>query len=66
MTLVQLEAIYKANLLVGPLEALEAVYLQGYYDGAGISITSTTSHTGVLASRSAPSTLVILKRPDLR
>lgn len=66
MTLAQLEAIYKANLGVGPLEALEAVYVQGYYDGAGTSVNAQTPVAGVVASRTAPTTIVKLTKPDQR
>lgn len=64
MTLQQLEAIYKANIGVGELEALEAVYTQGYLDGAGGTVTAST--TSVVGSRPAPTTTVKLTKPDLR
>jgi hypothetical protein len=64
MTLQQLEAIYKANLGVGELEALEAIYTQGYYDALGIVVTPRT--ISVVGSRPAPVAIVTLKRPDLR
>ena len=66
MTLSQLEAIYKANLGVGPLEALEAVYVQGYYDGKGTAVTASTPVAGIIASRTAPTTIVQLTKPDQR
>lgn len=66
VTLVQLEAIWKANLGVGHLEAMEALYVQGYYDGAGTSITANTPISGVVASRTAPTTIVKFTKPDQR
>lgn len=66
MTLAQLEAIYKANLGVGPLEALEAVYVQGYYDGKGTSVSSSTPVAGIVASRTAPTTIIQMTKPDQR
>lgn len=66
MKLTDLESIYKANIDTGPLEAMEAVYLHGYYDGAGTTITATTATIGVLASRPAPTVLLKIKKPDLR
>jgi len=33
MTLAQLESIFKANIGVGYIEAMEALCLHGYYDG---------------------------------
>jgi len=66
MTLTQLEAIWKANIDTGRLEAMEAIYVQGYYDGKGTSINSQTPVAGVVASRTAPTTIVKLTKPDLR
>lgn len=65
MTLAQLEAIYKANVAVGHLEALEAVYTQGYYAGAGSSVGSLTPPS-VVAAQTAPTTIVSMRKPDLR
>jgi hypothetical protein len=64
MTLQQLEAIYKVNLVIGELEALEAVYTHGYYDGAGLTISIDSP--SVVVSRPAPSTIIKIKKPDLR
>jgi hypothetical protein len=64
MTLQQLEAIYKANLDVGELEGLEAVYTHGYYDGAGLTIA--VNSPSVVPDRTAPTTIMKLKKPDKR
>lgn len=62
MTNVQLEAIYKANIDLGHIAALKAVYNHGYYDGAGITVTSQT--VDIVPTRTAPTTIIKLKRPD--
>lgn len=64
MTLAQLEAVYKANIGVGHLEALEAIYTQGYCAGKGTTVTASTPSQ--VPSQSAPTTIVSLKKPDLR
>lgn len=64
MTLAQLEAIYKANIGLGPLEALEAVYTHGYFDGAGLTISANSA--SVVPARPAPTTIIVLKKPDSR
>lgn len=68
MTLDQLQAIYQASLGVGHLEALEAVYVQGYYAGADTSVSSTVQIAGLVKAQTAPSptTLVKLTKPDQR
>lgn len=64
MTLIQLEAIYKANLNVGHLEGLEAVFLNGYYAGTGGAVPKPAS--GILTTITNPSTTVKFTVPDLR
>lgn len=64
MTLAQLESIYKANIGVGPLEALEAVYTHGYFDGAGLTISTTSA--SVVPARPAPTAIIVIKKPDQR
>ncbi|HEV2390086.1 MAG TPA: hypothetical protein VGS04_05105 [Nitrososphaerales archaeon] len=66
MTLAQLEAIYKANIDIGHLEALEAVYVHGYYNGAGTSIGASTPVAGVVSGRTAPTTTLKFSKPDQR
>ncbi len=62
MTLTELETIYKANMDVGHMAALEAVYSQGYYDGAGITVSASTPE--ISRSRPKPATIVKVKKPD--
>jgi hypothetical protein len=64
MTQQQLEAIYKANVDLGHIEALEALYTQGYYDGAGLSVTAMTP--SIVGSRPAPTTVVKLKKSGVK
>lgn len=64
MTLAQLEAIYKANIGIGPLEALEAVFTHGYFAGAGLTPSATSA--SVVPSTAAPTTIIVLKKPDQR
>jgi hypothetical protein len=64
MTAAQLEAIYKANIGTGHLEALEAVYTHGYCSGAGI--TPTAMQISQAKIDPAPTTTILIKRPDLR
>lgn len=66
MTLAQLESIYKANIGIGHLEALEAVYAQGYCAGAGTTVTSDTAKASIVSKQVAPTTVVTLTKPDLR
>jgi hypothetical protein len=66
VTLAQVEALYKANIQIGHLEALEAVYVHGYYDGAGTSLSATTPLANVLVTRTNPTTILTFKKPDLR
>lgn len=64
MTLAQLESVYKANVGVGHLEALEAVYTQGYCAGKGTTVSASTPSQ--VPTQSAPTTIVKLAKPDLR
>jgi hypothetical protein len=64
MTPAQLEAIFKANLDTGHLEALEAIYTQGYCAGAGITVTAQTP--SAVPKAAAPTTIVKITKPDLR
>lgn len=64
MTLQQLVAIYQANLGIGHLEALQAVYDQGYFAGAGITVTAQS--VDVVVNQPAPTTIVKLKGVALR
>jgi len=64
MNLLQLEAIYKANLPLGHLEALEAIFTHGFCDGAGIAVTANTA--SVVPQRTASATIIKLKNVDLR
>lgn len=66
MTLAQLEAVYKANLPVGHLEALEAVFTQGFCLGASITVSASTKSQVPAASAPTAATTVILTKPDLR
>lgn len=64
MTLAQLMAIYNASLGVGETEAIEAVYLTGYYAGKGTAPPSNPN--GVITALAAPTNTVTLTKPDLR
>lgn len=64
MTLAQLMAIYNASLGVGETEAIEAVYLTGYYAGKGTAPPSNP--TGAMVALAAPTNTVTLTKPDLR
>lgn len=64
MKAVDLDAIYKANLSTGHLEALEAVYTHGYYSGKGVAVTANTP--SIVPVDTAPTTIIQLKHPDLR
>lgn len=64
MTQAQLMAIYNASLGVGEVEAVEAVYLTGYYAGKGTA--PPTNANGILPALAAPTNTVTLTKPDLR
>jgi hypothetical protein len=66
MTLAQLESIFKANIGVGYIEAMEALCLHGYYDGLGATVNAQTPIAGVVASRPAPTFILKIPRPELR
>ena len=61
-----LDTIYKASLPVGHVEALEAVYMAGYYAGKGISITATTQIAGIVITQTAPAVTPVISHPELR
>lgn len=56
MTNEQLEAVYKANIEIGHLTALRAVYTQGFYAGAGQ--TPTASSPDKSKDQAAPTAVV--------
>ena len=66
MTLTQIEAIYKANLPISELEAVEAVLAIGYLLGKGQTVTSNTNLAGIAENITAPTSIPVLSRPDLR
>jgi len=61
-----LDLIYKASLPVGHIEALEAVFMAGYYNGKGVSITATTQIAGVVITLTAPSVTPVITHTELR
>ena len=59
MTYAQLEAVFRANEGVSYQAALDAVYSQGYYDGAGLTVGPPIAKT-----RPAPTAVVKAVKPD--
>lgn len=66
MTIAQLLAIYNAALDVGHIEAVESVFLTGYYLGKGSNPPGTV--IGLVGQITAPTAAQTVKvnKPDLR
>jgi len=60
MTNAELEAIYKANIGKSRMTALQAVYTQGWYDGAGVTVPTANSPLNKAQSATKPTTIVSL------
>ena len=62
MTNDQLTFIYKQNIDTSFIAALKGLYNAGYHEGAGL--TPTANGTDYAATKSLPTTIVKVKKPD--
>ena len=60
MTNAQLEAIYIANIGKSRMTALQAIYTQGWYAGAGVTVPTAKDPLNKAQSATAPTTIVSL------
>ena len=58
MTNAELEAIYKSNIGKSRMTALQAIYTQGWYAGAGVTVPTAGNALNKAQSATAPTTIV--------
>ena len=60
MTNAELEAIFKANIGKSRMTALQSIYTQGWYDGAGVTVPTAKDPLNKAQSAAKPTTIVSL------